>query len=284
MSRFFYLIGKSVRNIVGRPLSAMTSLLSLLLLFLMFDLVWISSLSSKLYLEKMTADIDMEIFLDDSIPDSTISVILGAISDMDGIEEIEYITKEAARDKLNAMMGTDLLAGFTDNPLPRSIIISFTEQYRNSAYLADLESNFRRLTGVSEIYYPKTWLEKIETTRSLVVKIVIFLGIVISLAVILNLLHSIRLSARSRGQELLQHRLLGAGRIFLSFPYIFEGVFYSAVSAAAGWAIILYAGSRLSFQGFDIVFPQPVDLAYFGLGAVIIGFLGGYAGIRRSLK
>ena len=284
MSRFFYLIGKSVRNIVGRPLSAMTSLLSLLLLFLMFDLVWISSLSSKLYLEEMTADIDMELFLDDSIPDSTISVILGAISDMDGIEEIEYITKEAARDKLNAMMGTDLLAGFTDNPLPRSIIISFTEQYRNSAYLADLESNFKRLTGVSEIYYPKTWLEKIETTRRLVVKIVIFLGIVISLAVILNLLHSIRLSARSRGQELLQHRLLGAGRIFLSFPYIFEGIFYSAVSAAAGWAIIFYAINRLSFQGFDIVFPQPVELAYFGLAAVIIGFLGGYAGIRRSLK
>lgn len=284
MSRFFYLIAKSTRNIVARPLSAITSLLSLLLLFLMFDLVWISALSSGRYLAKITTDIDMELFLDDSLPDSTLSVVLRSISDMDGINEVQYIDKETARDKLDAMMGADLLEGLSDNPLPRSIIISFTDQYQNSAYLADLERNFGRLTGVSEIYYPKSWLEKIENTRSLVIKIVIFLGIVISLAVILNLLHSIRLSARSRGQELLQHRLLGAGRAFLSVPYILEGIFYSLAAAVAGWVVIFYAFGRLSFQGFDIVFPGQYEIVYFCVAAVIIGLLGGYTGIRRSLR
>jgi len=59
MIKIFYLIGKSATNIVARPLSAITSFLSLLLLLLMFDMVWISSLSAERYYERIAADIDV---------------------------------------------------------------------------------------------------------------------------------------------------------------------------------------------------------------------------------
>jgi len=191
MIKIFYLIGKSATNIVARPLSAITSFLSLLLLLLMFDMVWISSLSAERYYERIAADIDMEIFLDDTLADSTVSGVLGTIVEMDGVADARYISKEKARDKLYSLMGADLLDGLEDNPLPRSVIITFENDYRSSANLATLKENLNRIDGVSEIYYPEEWLEKIEMTRGLIFKIVVFLGIVISLAVVLNLLHSI---------------------------------------------------------------------------------------------
>lgn len=284
MIKIFYLIGKSATNIVARPLSAITSFLSLLLLLLMFDMVWISSLSAERYYERIAADIDMEIFLDDTLADSTVSGVLGTIVEMDGVADARYISKEKARDKLYSLMGADLLDGLEDNPLPRSVIITFENDYRSSANLATLKENLNRIDGVSEIYYPEEWLEKIEMTRGLIFKIVVFLGIVISLAVVLNLLHSIRLSARSRGQEILQHRLLGAGKFFISIPYILEGLFYSLAAAAAGWLINFYAFERLTFRDFEIIFPDPTDIVYFCAAAGLIGLFGGYAGIRRSLR
>lgn len=283
MSRLLYVLRKSITNILERPLSAVTSLLSLSLLFLMFDIVWISSLSANKYYEGLVSNVCMEIFLEDSLPDSTVSVIRETIGGLDGVENIKYISKEDARGELHSLMGTDLLEGLDDNPLPRSIVMEFNEEYLNSDFLNSFEKNLHRIQGISEIYYPKHWLEKTEYTISLILKLVIFLGVVISLAVILNLLHSVRLSVRTRAEELTQVRLLGGGKTFLSVPYIFEGAFYALVASIAGWLAISYSAGRLTFRTFEVLFPAQTEVIYFCLIASLVGMLGGYIGIRRSL-
>lgn len=283
MSKLFYLIGKSVANILTRPLSAVTSLLSMMLLFLLFDLVWISSLSADKYFGQLISNISMEIFLEDSLPDSTVSVVLNVVGGLEGVEKSEYISKEDAREKLHALIGTDLLEGLGENPLPRSINLTFGETYLNSGFLSQFEGNLKRLQGISDIYYAKRWLEKVEFIRSLTTKLVVFTGIVISLAVILNLLHSIRLSAKTREEELMQLRLLGARRSFLSVPYVLEGIFYALLASVAGWLIILYTGSRLTFTNFEVLYPSRLEIVYFCLTVAVVGMVGGYIGIRRSL-
>nr|MBN2277506.1 hypothetical protein [candidate division Zixibacteria bacterium] len=283
MSRLFYVIKKAITNIVRRPLSAFTSLLSLLLLFLMLDMVWISALSVNNYLGQLEEKIDMEIFLDDALPDSAAVYVLDAIRNTDGVAALEYVTKENARDRLLAMMGTDLLDGLGENPLPRSVNLTFDHAHLNSNYLEQLEINFRRLQGVAEIFYPRVWLEKIEYTAGLTFRVSIFLSIAISLAVVLNLLHSIRLSVRTRQQELHQMGFLGAGRFFMSFPYLAEGTFYALVAAAAGWLAIFYGKAYLTFQSFEILLPARDEILLFCLVAAFIGTVCGYLGLRRAL-
>jgi cell division transport system permease protein len=249
----------------------------------MFDLVWVSSLSVNRYLDHLSSDIDVEIFLMDNLPDSTATLLYNTVASLDGVAAAEYTSKGDARERLLALMGTDLLEGLEDNPLPRSITITFDNGYMNSRFLGQFIRNMERLEGLSEIYYPKRWMEKIEYTRDFTLKIVIFLGVVITLAVILNLLYSIRLSARTRGEELLQLQLLGASKIFLAVPYIFEGILYALIAAVGGWLIIMYGAGHLSFQNIDIALPSGSDIIYFCLAASLIGLIGGYTGIRRSL-
>lgn len=283
MSKFGYILSKFIGNIVDRLMAALGSILSLFLLFLLFNLVWITSITVNNYYDKIISDIDIEIFLDDSIPDSTITIIQETIGSLDGIESINYISRDAASRKLKDMMGVDLLEGFESNPLPRSMIISFEPNYLNSDNLDMLNRNLQRMAGVTDIYYPSRWLVKAEYTKLIVSEILILLGVVIAVAVILNIIHFIVLSARTRTEELVQLQLLGAAPGFLVLPYIFEGIFYALAASFAGWVVILYGVDMFSFRNVVIVLPPSIERFYFCLAGSLIGLIGGYLGIRREL-
>jgi cell division transport system permease protein len=283
MKKTLYLVQKFVNNIMDRPLPAVASLLSLILLFLMFDLLWISSLSLNDHFDRLLQEVDMEVFVNDGLPDSLFSIVIKAISETEGAKSYSIISKEEARQKLNTLMGADLLDGLEENPLPRSILINFSHPFKTSDYLNEVAETLKNAPGIAEIYYPKNWLEKTESTRSLALKSVIFLGTAIFLAVVLNLLYMIRLSVKVREEELIQLRLLGAGRTFLSIPYILEGVFYALAASAAGWLIIYYGHGYVSFENFDVVLPLQLDIARFCLATSGIGMVGGYIGVRRSI-
>ncbi|MCP4705509.1 MAG: hypothetical protein GY865_12985 [candidate division Zixibacteria bacterium] len=283
MSKLGYIFRKFFGNIISRPMAGLGSILSLFLLFLLFNLVWITSLTTNNYYDKIISEIDIEIFLDDSIPDSTISIIRETIGSLDGIESIEYITRDQASRKLKDMMGVDLLEGFEDNPLPRSMIISFEPNYLNSDNLNMLNSDFHRMAGVTDIYYPNSWLMKAEYTKLIVSDILVLLGIVIAVAVILNIIQFIVLSARTRSEELIQLQLLGAAPGFLALPYILEGIFYALAGSIAGWIVISYGVDLFSFRNIDILLPPTVEQFYFCLAGSLIGLIGGYLGIRREL-
>jgi len=283
MSRFWYPVGKFITNLFRRPLAAASTLLSLSLLLLLFDLVWVSALTGHAWQRHLISDVEMEIFLSDSLSDSSVTIIRNAVVNFDGVRGIDFISKETARMKLLDLMGADLLEGFDDNPLPRSVIITFWDNYLSSKRLQEFADQIARLKGVTDVYYPRKWLEDIEATQLLVTRVVIFLGIVIFIAVTLNIIHAIRLSVRVRESEIKQLRLLGAGRIFLCAPYVFEGIFYTLISSAIGWVTLYYSSGRVSFKHFDLILPVWTDMVYFCLITAIIGLVAGYIGARRSL-
>ncbi len=283
MRKLLYLIGKFLIHLYRRPLPAIASLLSMLLLFLMFDLVWISSLSVDKYYDRVLADVDMEIFLEDNLSDSMLVPITDALKDLDGIESFEFISKEDARAKLHTLMGMDLLEGLDENPLPKSILITFDKEFINGRYLNDTEVSLRKFQSVSEIFYPRFWLEKAESNRLLVSRSVFIIGAVIFLAAMLNLLYSIRLSVKTYNEELIQHRLLGAGKTFLSVPFIFEGIFYALTAVIVGWLIIFYVANNLAISNFEVLLPSQSDIIRSCLAALGVGTVGGYIGVRRSL-
>ncbi len=283
MSKLGYIFRKFFGNIINRPMAGLGSILSLFLLFLLFDLVWITSLSTNNYFNKIISQIDIEVFLDDAIPDSTVSTIGETIGTLDGIQSVDYISRAQASRKLESMMGVDLLDGFEDNPLPRSMIISFKPNYLNSENLSMLNRDLQRMAGVTDIYYPSGWLTKAEYTKLIVSDILVLLGIVIAVAVILNIIQFIVLSARTRSEELIQLQLLGAAPGFLALPYILEGIFYALIGSFVSWVIILYGVELFSFRNIEIIIPPTVEQFYFCLAGSLIGLIGGYLGIRREL-
>jgi len=283
MTRFGFIIRKFFGNLLSRPLAALGSILSLALLFLLFNLIWISSLTIHNYYDKIISDIEIEVFLDDAIPDSTVAIINDALETLDGIDTITYISREKAREQLDDLMGVDLLEGFETNPLPRSFVISFQQDYLNTENLNRLSNDLKRMAGVTDIFYPSGWLSKAEYTKMITSEVLMLLGIVIAIAVVLNTIQFIILSARTRAEELVQLRLLGAGPIFLALPYILEGIFYTMVASVSGWVLLYYTADLYSFRDIELILPNVEEIIYFCQAASLIGMIGGYLGIRREL-
>jgi len=284
MNRLVFLLWRTFRNIIHRPLAAAGSFLSLLLLLMLFDIVWVSSLSSKEYYSRLLSEIDIEVFIKDSLPDTTLVSMRDAIGRFEGVDKVQLISKEDAHFMLNDLMGSDLLTGLDNNPLPRSLIITFKPDFLNAATLENYRRRLLEYDGVSDIFYAKDWLERAEYARVRISRFMLFLGIVISLAVLLNSVRASRISAGRYQYEISQLRLMGAGRGFISFPFIFEGALYSLLAAIAGWALLTYGAGYFAFKNIAIIFPTSAEIFYFCLLSTLIGLFGGYIGSRQSFQ
>ncbi len=283
MSRLIFILRKFVGNIFGRPLASATAILSLILLLIMIDLAWITSLTGNRYFENQLNEMRIEAFFYDDITDSTALSISKVIRNMDETDSVLFISREDARSNLQSIMGADLLEGFDENPLPRSVVISFDEQFLKVENIGEFITELGGMSGIEEIYYPGEWMQGIEYSRSLLEKFVLILAAVIVITAVLNLLQAMRLSARGRSEEIFQLRLLGAGRDFLAIPNVLEGFFYGLVASALGWLAIFYGAGEFSFQNFDIILPQMNFVIYYCAGVSIVGMFAGYAAIRKSL-
>ena len=284
MSKLIYLIGKSFAHIFKRPLALASSFLSILLLFLMLELVWVTYLTGEKYFNDLIAQINMEVFFNDDLQEKNITDLVTTINSINGVESLVYLNKDDARDKLFSLMGTDLLEGMDNNPLPRSAIIGFEPGFVSSKSMNDFTDRIMEMDGIDEIYYPQQWLESTEYSKSFMIKLEVFLAIVIALGIILNMLHTVRISIRAYYEEVRQMQLIGAGRNSLSFPYIFEGLFYGLVSSAAGWGIIYYMARNITFREIQTVIPNEIGIFIFCGAATLIGMLVSYIAIRRVLE
>jgi len=255
------------------------------LLFLLFDLFWIAAGTSDKFYRDLISEIEVEVYLDETVADSSVALLSRRILSTEGVFTAAYVSREDARAVLADLVGTDLLVGYEDkNPLPRSFMVSIQPDYLNSTDLSALESELRSVEGISEIYYGRDWLEKAEATKSVFLEIGLVLGLLILGTVLVSSTNNIRLMTRVRAVGFHQMMLLGAGRLFVSLPFIIEGFLIGSVSAVAGWLTVLYGSTRIQFSQIEIVIPTTDEMLIFCAIAALLGGISGYFGVRKLLK
>jgi len=285
MSRFVYILRELARNLYRNPGTALGSVLSLMLLFLLFDLFWIATLTSDRFYRDLLSELHMEVYVPEELPDSEIGPLTRSIISLDGVRAAGFVSKETAREELSRLIGTDLLIGYDSiNPLPRSFILTIEPEYLNTADMATLEKELAALASGSEIQYSRRWLKKAETTRSVILSIGLALGAIVLLTTLISSANSIRLMAKARAVGFRQMLLLGAGRLFVACPFLLEGFLLAGLSTAAGWVLIFHGKGRIAFTQFEIIVPTHEEIIIFCLIAALLGSLSGYLGIRRLLK
>lgn len=267
------------------PATALGSFLSLGLLFLLFDMFWVATGTTNQFYVNLLADLRMEAFVDEPVPDSQLTYLSAQIADLPGVHAVEYITREQARQDLANLIGTDLLVGYDSlNPLPRSFVLTLDERYHRLSSMQAIEQQLNDLGGIAEVQYSRKWLEQMEQTRSMLRTVGLALGGIILLAAIITTSNSIRLMTRARTAGLHQMRLLGAGRLFTSAPFLLEGFVLGGLSAGASWGVLLFGLRRISFSQFQIVIPVYGDMVWYCLGAALLGCISGYLGIRKAMR
>jgi cell division protein FtsX len=183
------------------------------------------------------------------------------------------------------LTGVDLLSDTTlANPLPRSFVLSFRTDSISTSAFEEIEKQLRTFPAIQQVNYSRDWLVNAESTRSQVHRIGVVIGALIAVAALLNLANNIRLMSRTSAVGIRQARLMGAGKLFLSSPYIFEGFLIGGVAAVTGWIALFYFQQSVRIAELQPTFPVVKDIIWFCLLSAVIGGISGLLGVRSLLK
>lgn len=231
-------------------------------------------------------------FFKDNATGEDVDAIKSALMQTGKVKDLRFVSKEEAlqiyrdRNKTNPT----LLELVTANILPASLEIS-TITPENLGEVAQI---LKQEPVVEEVVVPEDVIQTLTKATGIIrwvggVSVAFLIGF--SVLVILMI---IGFKIRIKRNEIEIMRLLGASTWFIRAPFIWEGITYAITGAVVAWVItystVWYFTPFLqpSLSDINILPVSPVlMLELLGvalLGAILIGFIGSFAAVRRYLK
>ena len=247
----------------------------------------------------LESKIEISVFLEKETSLNEIQVMEQQISGWDGINSVDFISKEEALKTWREEWGDKsyLLNGYNadNNPLPDSFLI----RVEKPEYVDDIVSKAENLTFAEKVQYSKDVVEIISsiagTTRLIGLTIVIIL--IIMAMIIIN--NTIKITVFSRRKEINIMKYIGATDWYIRWPFLIEGLVLGMLGAifggglTAGIYLLLLertkgVGVQSSFLSMLKLLPldsviYPILILFFLVGSVV-GVSASMLSIRRHLK
>jgi len=242
--------------------------------------------------------LEIEVFIKNTASPEEINTLGEEISDMPEVKEVKFVSKEEALERLRESLKghEDVLEALSGNPLPPSYEITLKDPQR----IEEVASRFFDNSVVDHSPGTHDGVKYGGETSERVLKVTtLFLiggaGFValLTVASILLISNTIRLSIFARRREIEIMRLVGATASFIRWPFLLEGMFLGIIGAVVAglgaWQGYSWAVSgvyrSITFMPVVPVYPLAGRLALIlvGLGA-LIGALGSTVSLRRFLR
>ncbi len=267
----------------------LTMSITFLVLGIFINVVVLSQTTLK-YLEDQA---QITVFFKDEFGEDKILPFKDELSSDERISEVTYVSKEEALRIFKEINQDEpvLLESISASVLPASIEI----KTKNISDLETLSNELGQKEGVEEVRFYKDVIERFKsasTTVYIVGFVLVVVFFIISYSVIIS---SLRTTINSRGPELEVMKLVGASDSYVKNPFIYQGVFFSVISALAASVVMILFDFGLSKWG---IFPKGFSLGFLpgfflnpvsfslilSLILVISGFLLGYFGSNAAVK
>lgn len=289
-----YTLKETFRNLWRNRLMSLASITSVVATLIILGIIFILVLNinniSQGAKDQFT---NIDVYLKDSTAIETIPDLKASIEKIQGVDAVEYKSKEKALEEYKEQWGEDgyLLEGFVENPLPNSFVITLTE-IEFSKYVVTKLSDF---DGIEEVRYDEDFVNKIITVSDYI-KVIGLILIIILIAISTFIIsNTIKLALNSRKTEISIMKYVGATSWFIRWPFILEGTILGLVGALLSTAIMFYA-YRYTYNILTSDFYSLVAVYLVGVDKILndslvlfitigsgIGALGSITSIRKHL-
>lgn len=235
-----YFLRETITIIKLNWVSNIFTLLSTSLIFFMVLSIISSWWLSKQVIENIEGEAEISLYFDESIDDIG-DEIVGQITGIEGVQGVKIVDKNQAYDRMVKVLGEEasVLEFLDDNPFSPFIEVQI--------HIGDLDTiveKLKRIKGVDHIKDNKEILDyviNISNILSLVGYLFIIVGVLSTLVIVS---HIIRLGIYNNKEQINTLKLLGAPRLFISFPYLLVGLVLTLGGGGLSLAI-----SRLVMKG-----------------------------------
>lgn len=294
MNRIQYNIKQALQQIWRNKGMSLASVFAITAMMLILGLFFVITVNVNLFTEMVKADYDeIEIFLEDSTGVEDAQSMMNQIETFDGVEKVEYRTKEDALNIMKKRWGESsyLLDSLGENPLPNSILITVSS-LESAGKVTQQVSGFE---GIEDIKYYRETVEKLtKVTDFLQIAALVIMAflIVVSVVVVAN---TIKLTVFARAREISIMKYVGATNWFIRGPFLVEGIiigiFASLVSAGITYLLYSKIVGAFSAQVLTILSTPLVPAGYLSVNliciflamGVSIGACGSIISMRRFL-
>lgn len=235
-------------------------------------------------------------YLKEGLSSADITSLEGKIRAEREVGSAHFISKDKALSEFKKDLAnqTGLLDGLGENPLPAYFEIKIKKAYQDIGAVSLLAERFKKIKGIEDVQYGQEWVENLSSFLDLMAIAGLVVGGLVSLAVILIVSNTVKLTVYARAEDIEIMKLIGATDWFVKIPFLIEGVVMGLVGAFLSIAILFgiyqLLMQRLSLNAgilpgrFSIAFLSWPDIAILLFAGMLLGLFGSFVSVGRFLK
>jgi len=226
----------------SKPSYFMSILGVALVLFILGMLGWLVINASKLE-SYFKGSVQVNAFIREGSPQNEIDAVKTLIESRPYAKNVQYVTKEMAREKFIGDGNEDWNKVLDYNPLPASIDFFLEPEYVNKDSLNNITADIKKSFIISEVKYPDAVVSNLNNIVRKAGFFLLALAGTLALIVIILIDNTIKLAMFSNRFLIKTMQMVGATRWFISKPFDTKAVINGLISAAlaiGGIMVIIY--------------------------------------------
>lgn len=233
----------------------------------------------------------VSVFLRADTSQATIDALRAQWRALPGVTGVEYLSPAQALAEFKARSGLgDAVDALERNPLPPTLILIPTDATR----AASIAAVARAHPAVESVLLDAAWIQRLQAIVRLAQRVLMLLGVLLSLAVALIVGNTIRLAVLNRQAEIEVVKLVGGTAAFVRRPFLYSGALYGLLGGLFATALLAFAYALLrsplaTLAGLYGRDPAGAafsghEWAWFMAGATLLGLTGARLAVARHLR
>lgn len=294
--RLSYFINHALTNIRQNVFVNIVTIGTITLALLIVSLFLLLFVNLDNAADTWSEKVQVTVYFDKEITPQTQTEIKSKIQALPATAKVQWVSRDEALKRFKGRLkGQEtLLDGIRPEVLPTSFEINLKKGSRNTEAVDAYVAKLRTIPGIGEIQYGEEWVRRFNTFLTFMRIVGGLVGGFLVLAVIFIVSNTIQLTIYARRDELEIMSLVGATRLFIKMPFLFEGLIQGIAGGLLALLLLLSvhllflhnAGNFLTFNPATVglsFLPTEYIVGLIAAGA-LLGFLGSLIALRRFIN
>ena len=290
MDKLLYLISEGFKNVWRHKMTTFTAVFSLFLALYFVGLLAVAGENTKSILQYLRSKYKIEVFFKQDVEYQLAKSISASILKIKGVRSSTVINKDDAVRIFKDQFGEDILAILGYNPLPISAVVNLKRKSDQLLDASPIVNEIKILDGVEQVRYQGHLIKKIERTYAKIMKYFPFMAMVFILVAVLVIYNTVKLSIFARKELINSLKLIGATKLFIQTPFIFEGLIDGFMASLIASPLIIATVNGVNymmnnFTSWNIQLSiEPILFLWLTLLSGIISVIGSYRAVSGIMK
>lgn len=239
--------------------------------------------------------VQIALYLKPEITDSRAADLFSELSRIESIEHAILITREEALEEYLKFSGfAEALDALDENPLPPMMLLQPRFDSLSSAEGEALLERLAKLPEVDTAQFDRQWVKRLVVILNILQRAVIILATLLSVAVLLIIGNTIRLSIMNKRAEIEINKLFGATNAFIQRPFLYSGLLYGVAGGLIAWVLLtlgllMIEGpvnqlAALYHSDFRLQGLNFREVCLLVLGGGLLGIIGSWIAVGRHIR